>query len=94
MLIFSFFITASTAPLPKSHLLVGEKLFLPHVGCSPWLEMISFLRPRSDPEMQSTENWVAGREGGGLWGMCGAITLAVGLSLADILAIQYTQIKS
>lgn len=43
--------------------------------------------------MQSTENWVAGREGGGLWGMCGAITLAVGLSLADILAIQYTQIK-
>lgn len=30
--------------------------------------------------MQSTENWIVGREGGGLWGMCGAITLAVGLS--------------
>lgn len=38
--------------------------------------------------MQPTENWIAGREVGGLWGMCGAIRLAVGLSSADNLAIQ------
>lgn len=78
-------IICTTAPKPS----LSRKKTIPSLcGCSPWLEMISLLRPRSDPEIQSTENWRAGRQGCGLWGMCGALPLAVGLSLADILAIQ------